>query len=64
MGSGSLEPAFASGVPTIISEKAASTNDTAAFDRLSMTIPPLENATLTAALRLRTKVLGFSSTNS
>jgi hypothetical protein len=33
MGSGSLEPAFVSGVPTIISEKAASTNDTAAFDR-------------------------------
>jgi hypothetical protein len=41
MGSGSLEAAFASGVPSIMNEKAIRTNDTATFANLSMTIPPL-----------------------
>jgi ketosteroid isomerase-like protein len=40
MGSGSLELAFASSVPSIMSEKATRTNDTATFACLSMTIPP------------------------
>jgi hypothetical protein len=39
--SGRLEPAFASGVPSIMSEKASRKNDTAIFVCLSVTIPPL-----------------------
>src|SRR6516165_7023650 len=38
-GSGSLEPAFAPGVPSIMSKNATRTNDNATFVRLSMTIP-------------------------
>jgi len=38
-------------VLTIMSEKATRTNDSATFACVSMTIPPLENATLIAALR-------------
>src|SRR5215472_7527965 len=44
-GSGSCEPAFAFGVPSIMSEKAIRTNDTATFVCLSMTIPPLGKRT-------------------
>jgi hypothetical protein len=41
LGSGSLEVAFVSGVPAVISEKATRTNDAATFVCVSMTVPPL-----------------------
>jgi len=41
MASGSVEPALASGVPSIMSEKATRTNVTATFACLSMTAAPL-----------------------
>src|SRR5271163_3557649 len=46
MASGSVEPAHASGTPSIISENATRTNVTATFACLSMTAPPLGNAKL------------------
>src|SRR6516164_2756261 len=41
MGSGSLGPAFASGMPPVMNEKAPRKNAGTAFARLSMTVPPL-----------------------
>jgi hypothetical protein len=50
MGSGSLEPAFASGVPSIMSEKATRTNDTATFFVSAWLFLLWENATLAGGL--------------
>jgi hypothetical protein len=51
MGSGSLEPACASGLPSITSKKAIKANDTATFVCLSMTHLLWESTTLITALR-------------